>query len=191
MSRKDWFSLEMKGIEPSAPTVRTERRHLPGLGFLVEFQATLVVEVHRRARKGTVGQQVSPVESSALYRHGPLDQGDQSYRRRLGAMERTRSVKLGTAARPVAIPEAFDWAPTASGTVTLPFHVRWSDPVNGLRHGCARGSASRLRTGPLEDTEADVRHYVDPKELASELFGELVLPPTVRRTWQEWFLTTR
>ena len=31
-------------------------------------------------------------------------------------------------------------------------------------------------------TEADVRHYVDPVELA-ELLDELVLPPTVRRTW--------
>ncbi len=38
-----------------------------------------------------------------------------------------------------------------------------------------------------EGTEADVRHYVDPKDLA-ELFDELVLPPTVRRTWEEWFL---
>ncbi len=38
-----------------------------------------------------------------------------------------------------------------------------------------------------EGTEADVRHYVDPDELA-ELFDELVLPPTVRRTWEEWFL---
>jgi len=35
-----------------------------------------------------------------------------------------------------------------------------------------------------EGTEADVRHYVDPRELA-ELFDELVLPPTVRQKWEE------
>jgi hypothetical protein len=34
-----------------------------------------------------------------------------------------------------------------------------------------------------EGTEADVRHSVDPEELA-----ELVLPPAVRRTWAERFL---
>lgn len=37
-----------------------------------------------------------------------------------------------------------------------------------------------------EGTKADVRRYVDPNELA-ELFDELVLAPTVRRTWEEWF----
>ena len=102
-------------------------------------------------------------------------------------MARTRSLTLGPAARPVAIPEAFDWEPTASGTVTLPFHVRWSDPV--VTYDMAV-RADRLRVYEQvlrEGTEADVRHYVDPKELA-ELFDELVLPPTVRRTWEEWFL---
>ena len=37
-----------------------------------------------------------------------------------------------------------------------------------------------------EGTEADVLHFVDPGELV-ELFDELVLPPKVRRTWEEWF----
>ena len=102
-------------------------------------------------------------------------------------MARTRSLTLGPAARPVAIPEVFDWEPTASGIVTLPFHVRWSDPV--LAYDMAV-RADRLRVYEQvlrEGTEADVRHYVDPNELA-ELLDELVLPPTVRRTWEEWFL---
>ena len=102
-------------------------------------------------------------------------------------MARTRSLTLGPAARPVAIPEAFDWEPTASGTITLPFHVRWSDPVVAYDMAVR---ADRLRVYEQvlrEGTEADVRHYVDPKELA-ELLDELVLPPMVRRTWAEWFL---
>ena len=102
-------------------------------------------------------------------------------------MARTRSLTLGPAARPVAIPEVFDWEPTASGIVTRPFHVRWSDPV--LAYDMAV-RADRLRVYEQvlrEGTEADVRHYVDPNELA-ELLDELVLPPTVRRTWEEWFL---
>ena len=102
-------------------------------------------------------------------------------------MARTRCLTLGPAARPVAIPKAFDWEPTVSGIVTLPFHVRWSDPVvvydMAVRNDRLRVYEQVLREG----TEADVRHYVDPKELA-ELLDELVLPPTVRRTWEEWFL---
>jgi hypothetical protein len=55
--------VEVKGLEPSASTLRTELRRLPELGLLLNSQARLVGEVHRRARKGTVGQQLSPVES--------------------------------------------------------------------------------------------------------------------------------
>jgi len=101
-------------------------------------------------------------------------------------MARTRSLTLGPAARPVAIPEMVDWEPTASGTVTLPFHVRWSDPV--VAYDLAtRPDRIRVYEQVLrEGTEADVRHFVDPIELA-KLFDELVLPPTVRRTWAEWF----
>jgi hypothetical protein len=87
----------------------------------------------------------------------------------------------------VAIPEVFDGEPTASGIVTLPFHVRWSDPVVAYDMAVR---ADRLRVYEQvlrEGTVADVRYYVDPKELA-ELFDELVLPPTVRRAWEAWFL---
>jgi site-specific DNA recombinase len=56
-------SVEVKGLEPLASTLPTELRQVPGLGFLVDSQATSVDEVHRGARKGTVGQPWSPVES--------------------------------------------------------------------------------------------------------------------------------
>ena len=101
-------------------------------------------------------------------------------------MARTRSLTLGPAARPVAIPNAFDWEPTASGTIRLPFHARWSDPVVAYDMAVR---ADRLRVYEQvlrEGTEADVRHYGDPEELAG-ILGELVLPPTVRRAWEEWF----
>ena len=56
--------VEVKGLEPSASTLRSELRHLPGLGFLVDSRATSVDEVHRGARKGAVGQQLSPEHAS-------------------------------------------------------------------------------------------------------------------------------
>ena len=77
-------------------------------------------------------------------------------------MARTRSLTLGPAARPVAIPEALDWVPTAGGTITLPVHVQWSDPVVAYDMAVR---ADRLRVYEQvlrEGTEADVRHYVDP-----------------------------
>jgi hypothetical protein len=52
---------------------------------------------------------------------------------------------------------------------------------------CARIGFASTNRSSVRAPEVDVRHYVDPKELA-ELFDELVLPPTVRRTWEEWFL---
>jgi hypothetical protein len=103
-------------------------------------------------------------------------------------MARTRTLTLGPAARPVAIPEEFDdrGAPRASGIVTLPFHVRWSDPVVAYDMA-VRGDRIRVYEQVLrEGTEADVLHFIDPDELV-ELFDELVLPPKVRQTWEEWF----
>jgi len=101
-------------------------------------------------------------------------------------MARTRNSTLGPAARPVAIPEEFDGEPTASGIVTIPFHVRWSDPVVAYDMAERKDRIRVYEQVLREGTEADVLHYVDPNELA-ELFDELVLPPKVRRTWEEWF----
>jgi len=86
----------------------------------------------------------------------------------------------------VAIPEVFDWEPTASGIVTLPFHVRWSDPVVAYDMAVRRDRLRVYEQVLREGTVSDVRHYADPRDLA-ELFDELVLPPTVQRKWQEWF----
>jgi hypothetical protein len=74
----------------------------------------------------------------------------------------------------------------AGGRVELPLHLRWSGPpiVYDLtdRADRARVYEQVLREG----TDDDVRFYVDADELA-ELWDELVLPPTVRRAWLDWF----
>jgi hypothetical protein len=37
-----------------------------------------------------------------------------------------------------------------------------------------------------EGTDEDVRYFIDIDVLL-DLWGELVLPPTVRRAWADWF----
>ncbi len=103
-------------------------------------------------------------------------------------MARTRNPWLGPAARPVAVPEDVDdpRLEKASGQVELPFHIRWSEPY--LTYDLAR-RPHRLRVYEQvlrEGTEDDVRFYVDVDQLL-DLFDELVLPPTVRRAWVDWF----
>src|SRR5262249_21758513 len=104
------------------------------------------------------------------------------------AMARTRSSKLGPAARPVAVPDDLDdpALPKASGKVELPLHARWSEPsiVYALDH---RADRARVYEQVLrEGTEDDVRYYVDADELR-DLWDELVLPPAVRQAWARWF----
>lgn len=133
-------------------------------------------------------QQLSPVGPEHVPTCSSLGRGSRSHGRRLVAMARTRTSTLGPAARPVATPDEFDdrGTPRASGIVTLPLHVRWSEPVvaydMGIRQDRIRVYEQVLREG----TEADVLHYIDPEELM-RLFDELVLPLKVRQTWQQWF----
>jgi len=103
-------------------------------------------------------------------------------------MARTRSLTLGPAARPVAIPEEFDdrGTPKASGIVTLPFNVRWSEPVMAYDMAVRKDRIRVYEQVLREGTEADVLLFIDPDELV-ELLDELVLPPKVRQTWEEWF----
>jgi hypothetical protein len=103
-------------------------------------------------------------------------------------MARTRGLTLGPAARPVAIPEKFDvrGTPKASGIVTLPFNVRWSDPVVAYDMDVRKDRIRVYEQVLREGTEADVLLFIDPDELV-ELFDELVLPPKVRQTWEELF----
>jgi hypothetical protein len=102
-------------------------------------------------------------------------------------MARTRTRRLGPAARPVAVPADFgDPSLTrAQGRIELPLHIRWSGPAITYdlddRSDRARVYEQVLREG----TENDVRFYVDPEQLR-QLWDELVLPPPVRRTWAGW-----
>ena len=100
---------------------------------------------------------------------------------------RTRTERLGPAARPVVVPEDFgdSSVPKAGGEVELPLHIRWSGPsitydLND-RADRARVYEQVLREG----TERDISYYVDEEHLR-ELFDELVLPPAVRREWAGW-----
>lgn len=107
-------------------------------------------------------------------------------------MTRTRSAVLGPDARPVAVPIDVDSQDLvkASGVIELPFHVRWSEPRMfydlGIRADCIRVYEQVLREG----TEDDVRFFIDVDQL-HELWGELVLPPSVRRAWASWFRSRR
>lgn len=102
-------------------------------------------------------------------------------------MAHTRTRELGPAARLVAVPEDLDdpSLPKAKGRVELPFHIRWSGPPITYdlddRADQVRVYEQVLREG----TEDDVRYYVDGNQLR-ELWGELVLPPSVRRAWADW-----
>lgn len=107
-------------------------------------------------------------------------------------MVQTRTLGLGPAGRPVAVPADLD-DPTlvkASGRVGLPFHVRWSGSpiVYDLedRADLARVYEQVLREG----TEDDVRFFVDAEQLLG-LWDELVLPPSVRRAWAGWVESRR
>jgi hypothetical protein len=103
-------------------------------------------------------------------------------------MAQTRSLELGPAARPVAVPEDLDHPSVvkATGRVELPLHIRWSGPpiIYDLadRTDRARVYEQVLREG-IED---DVKFYVDADQLV-ELWDELVLPPSVRNAWEGWF----
>ncbi len=95
---------------------------------------------------------------------------------------------MGPAGRPVTVPNDIDNPdlPKATGVVTLPFHVRWSEPLLAYDLG---QRADRLRVYEQvlrEGTGDDIRIYIDIDELL-DLFDDLVLPPNVRRAWAAWF----
>lgn len=103
-------------------------------------------------------------------------------------MARTRSLTLGPASRPVAVPDDVEESrlTKASGQVELPSHIRWSGlPLTydlTYRADRARVYEQVLREG----TEEDVRYFVDIDVLL-DLWDDLVLPPNVRRAWAAWF----
>lgn len=103
-------------------------------------------------------------------------------------MGRTRSALLGPASRSVSVPESMGKVEgrLEQGTVVLPMHVRWSGPP--IRYDLSdRADRARVYEQILrEGTDADVRRFIDPDELL-RLWGDLVLPPNVRRAWATWF----
>ena len=103
-------------------------------------------------------------------------------------MARTRSDRLGPAARPVAVPEDVDDPALvkARGLVSLPLHIRWSAPSLSYDLG---DRADRLRVYEQvlrEGTDDDIRRFIEVDEMLN-LWNELVLPPAVRRAWKSWF----
>jgi hypothetical protein len=97
-----------------------------------------------------------------------------------------RSRQLGPAARPVAVPDDLEAGPKATGVVTLPINVRWSEPERTYdladRNDRARVYEQVLREG----TAADVSRYIDA-DLLLDLWDDLVLPVPVRQAWASWF----
>ena len=102
-------------------------------------------------------------------------------------MAHTRSIELGPAARPVAVPDdlADPTVVKATGLVELPLHIRWSGPP--MTYDLAdRTDRARVYEQVLrEGVEDDVRFYVDADQLVN-LWDELVLPPSVRKAWAGW-----
>lgn len=78
--------------------------------------------------------------------------------------------------------------------LALPFHVRWSRPSLVYDNMDLPEDRARVYVQVLQEgTEGEVRHYVQADHLLElwnrllELWNRLVLPPTVRRAWADWF----
>src|SRR5262245_18735321 len=82
------------------------------------------------------------------------------------AVARVRSLELGPAARPVAVPDDLGSSmPKASGPIELPLHIRWSGPP--LTYDLDdRADRARVYEHVLrEGTESDVPYYIDAEQL--------------------------
>src|ERR1700677_4820929 len=103
-------------------------------------------------------------------------------------MARTRSLTLGPASRPGAVPDVVEESKLtkASAMVELPFHIRWSGPP--LTYDLTdRADRARVYEQVLrEGTAEDVRYFIEIDVLLY-LWEDLVLPPTVRKAWAAWF----
>ncbi len=103
-----------------------------------------------------------------------------------------RNSHLGPASWPVAIPEDVD-SPAlekARGLITLPQHIRWSEPYLTYDlndpSDCARVYEQVIREG----TDDDVRYYIIVDRMV-ELWDVMVLPPHVRSAWARWLAKHR
>jgi hypothetical protein len=100
---------------------------------------------------------------------------------------RTRGQLLGPAARPVALPSiSYDRTRVRTeGSVTLPLHIRWSDPVVVYDLADARDVRRVYEQVLREGTVEDIQEFIDVDRLP-ELWEDLVLPAHVRRKWALW-----
>ncbi len=89
--------------------------------------------------------------------------------------------------RPVAIPDDVDdpHLTKASGTVELPDHVYWSGPRRTWDLDDVRQRAQVYELILTEGTEADVRRFIDVRELVA-LWPRLYLPAHVREAWLDF-----
>jgi len=98
-----------------------------------------------------------------------------------------RTIEIGPAARPIAVPEDLDdpSLPKATGRIELPLHIRWSRPPMTYNLDDPADRARVYEQVLREGTEDDVRYYIRVDELA-DIFDELVLPAPVRQAWAGW-----
>jgi len=98
-----------------------------------------------------------------------------------------RSNTLGPESRPVAIPADVDdpGVAKASGSITLPITVRWSEPAITYdlddRDDRVRVYEQVLREGD----DDDIRRFIVVDDLI-DLWDVIVLPPHVREAWRRW-----
>ncbi len=78
----------------------------------------------------------------------------------------------------------------ASGRVALPHHIRWSSPILTYDMSDPTDRARVYEQVLREGTDDDVRFFADVDRLL-DLWDVVVLPPSVRRAWTEWFLRRR
>lgn len=100
---------------------------------------------------------------------------------------RSRSQLLGPDSRPVALPGPdYDRSKVRStGVVTLPLHIRWSDPIVSYNLEDPRDLCRVYEQVLREGTPGDIQEFIDVERLC-ELWDDLVLPPGVRRRWSFW-----
>jgi len=103
-------------------------------------------------------------------------------------MKECRSASIGPDSRSVSVPDDIHDPrhKEASGIVILPLHVYWSSPPVSYDLDDPVDLTRLYEVVLRESLDDDVRYFVDPDVLATEL-NNLVLPARVRRAWAPWF----
>jgi|APCry1669190591_1035303.scaffolds.fasta_scaffold149695_1 hypothetical protein len=103
-------------------------------------------------------------------------------------MSASRSATIGPWARPVPIPQDFLIAKQerASGIITLPLNVWWSEPDRSFDLSIEEDVRRVYVLVLSEGTEDDISKFIDPKKLI-DLWSDLLLPTHVQKAWEAWF----